>query len=674
MIIRVDDINRVQYEAVFQKAYDDLVAAGKIHDDADRFTSLEEFFSHIKDLIDIDKNYVIRIPVDEPTLTIDANKRTIDTSLFTKCINVQSDQIAETVIFSIDRYYDAMDLSNASIWVQWVLPTADDDKSKKGATAISLIDLETEPGKIRFGWPLDTKITRAPGKVQFAVRFFVKKNVSEPALDGGEKVESKVVYSLNTLPATLTIQPALQPELNDEATVNTPDSLFAYAIRNTQYGGKDVKNPQVPSFSAPGTDLPTEATLVEDTLTLLAQAVVGDLSDISYRWTYTSATGNQGEKDVTESGGTVGTAYRRSLAEKRVLSDDYYINSNVTLPEEGQKLQTVYYSHVEADKTAVNAFEHYLGEVFVDENGYTVGIDDKGKTLPLYEKYSAFTVPVEGPVTGTYRCYATASLKAGDNTLTSQEKSSYPCKLVGPSEISIKTPLAERAILILPENAGEDDVEETTLSIEVNRAEGDNSVYTYDWLMSSTSEGELTVVGENESSSFKVTLPGWYSVNAYSSLNRQTNEYIGDKETNYRCKVTKLPKIDTLVPSSSAENVLEDEDTLVIKYIEADSEMALTATATIDGASSFDENDLFSEGLTFTWNTVEIDTNVSTVITEGVTTTVEGNVVSSTLTTKPSMENKRYQCSVINSLNGEVVEKLVEFIVPYVSPKDEPQS
>ena len=662
MIIRVDNTNRTQYEALFQKAYDDLVAAGKITESTSRFTSLEEFFSHIEDIIAEDKNYLIRIPVDEPTLAIDANKRTIDTSLFTKCVNVQSDQIAETVVFSIDRYYDAMDLSHTSIWVQWTAPDEKGKAAREGATEISLIDLETEPGKIRFGWPLDTDVTKMPGKVQFSVRFFVKANVTVPTLEGGEKIESRVVYSFNTLPATLTIQSALQPELNDEITVNKPDSLFAYAIRNTQYGGKDIKNPQVPTFNAPGTDLPTEATLVDNTLTLLAQAVVGDVSEVSYRWTYTSATGDQGEKDATESGGTVGTAYRRSLAEKRVLSDDYYSNSSVTLPEEGQELQTVYYSHVESDKTVVDAFERYFGEVSVDENGYTVG--DNG--LPLYEKYSAFTVPAEGPVTGTYRCYAVASLSAGDKTLTSEEKPSYPCKLVSPSEVSVKTPLAKRAILILPENAGEDDVEKTTLSIEVNHTEGDNSVYTYDWLSASTSTGELTTLAEDSGSSFTATLPGWYSVNAYSSLNRQVNEYIGD-DAGYRCKVTFMPKIDTLVPSSSIDGLIDGEkDTLTLNAVHDGDEMTLTATATVDKASTFDADDLYSEGLTFTWSIIEPDTNIPTVVTEGISTVTEGNVITSTITLVANTENIHYQCSVINALNEETAEKSVDFVLSVV--------
>ena len=90
MIIRVDDINRIQYEKLFKEAYKDLVDAGVITEtnSLNRFTSLEEFFSKIEHIIAANSNYLIRIAIDEPTLKIDANKRTIDTSLFTKCVNV----------------------------------------------------------------------------------------------------------------------------------------------------------------------------------------------------------------------------------------------------------------------------------------------------------------------------------------------------------------------------------------------------------------------------------------------------------------------------------------------------------------------------------------------------------------------------------------------------------
>ena len=49
MIIRVDNTNRVQYEALFTRAYEDLVAAGVTVETSTpgRFTSLEEFFSKI---------------------------------------------------------------------------------------------------------------------------------------------------------------------------------------------------------------------------------------------------------------------------------------------------------------------------------------------------------------------------------------------------------------------------------------------------------------------------------------------------------------------------------------------------------------------------------------------------------------------------------------------------
>ena len=112
--------------------------------------------------------------------------------------------MAETVVFSIDRYYDYMDLKNTNIWVQWTAPGID-GTPREGATEITLIDVETDPGQLRFGWPLDSEITRVPGKVQFSVRFFVKKDVEVIGLDGNPKTEKRVVYSFNTLPASLTI-------------------------------------------------------------------------------------------------------------------------------------------------------------------------------------------------------------------------------------------------------------------------------------------------------------------------------------------------------------------------------------------------------------------------------------------------------------------------------------
>ena len=107
------------------------------------------------------------------------------------------------------------------------------------------------------------------------------------------------------------------------------------------------------------------------------------------------------EKDVTESGhGTGGVAYRKSIASTRVLSDDYYDATNVTASSN----KDVYYSHVENDKAFVEAFKPYTGEVKKVEQSDGTFLTVSADGLPLYEKYSTFTVPATGAVTGTYIC------------------------------------------------------------------------------------------------------------------------------------------------------------------------------------------------------------------------------------------------------------------------------
>lgn len=651
MIIRVDDTNRVQYEALFTKAYEDLVNAGVIVETQTpgRFTSLEEFFSKITDIIAANRNYLIRIPVDEPVLAIDANKRSIDTTLFTKCVNVQSDQIAETVIFSIDRYYDYMDLKNTSIWVQWTAP-GEDGKMREGATEITLIDVETEPGKVRFGWPLDADITKVPGKVQFSVRFFIKKDVEVPNLSGGVDVVNKVVYSFNTLPATLTIQNALQPALNEATSVNKPDGLFAYAIRNSLYSGKDTKVPQTPSFSAPGQDLPTEATLVDDTLTLMAQAVVGDTSNIAYRWTYTSATDGEGEKDAAEHG-TVGIAYRKSIAEKRVVSDDYYSAATVTADSEERK--DVYYSHVDNDKVFVEAFEPYRGEVKTVEldDGSILTVTESG--LPLYEKYSTFTVPAEGPVTGTYVCYAVGN----NGFIDGEEQPSYPCKLVSPSEIDVAKPLAKSVVMVIPEGAEEGTPASANLVVEVVKAANDNSAYTYKWLKGNTQTDTLTAVSEDyiPENEFTVTTPGWYTTYIHSHLNRQTNEF----KTAHRCKVTFEPAVPTVSFDTAA---MDDSDADTCFIVEpAGNEISLKLNASVANATTYNKDDLYSEGLTYTWTYRVNDGAEDVPVTAA--DIVGGDISSNEIKIVVSENIRLYKCAVTNTLNGKTAVFPAEFSI-----------
>jgi hypothetical protein len=115
------------------------------------------------DLLALDPAYMM-LPIDEAAFTINANTRAISTP---KVVTLQNDQIAETLTFTIDRYFDYMDLYNATVYVQWTLPSG-----KEGATEIELKDITTMPGKIRFGWPLDSDVTSEIGTVRYSVRFW----------------------------------------------------------------------------------------------------------------------------------------------------------------------------------------------------------------------------------------------------------------------------------------------------------------------------------------------------------------------------------------------------------------------------------------------------------------------------------------------------------------------
>ena len=166
MIITITEKNAGLYNALFAKAYQELEAINKLKPEVvnteRRFLSLDDYFAHMADLLALNPTYMM-LPIDEAAFTINANTRAISTP---KVVTLQNDQIAETLMFTVDRYFDYMDLYNARVFVQWTLPSG-----KEGATEIELKDITTIPGKIRFGWPLDSDVTSEIGTVRYSVRF-----------------------------------------------------------------------------------------------------------------------------------------------------------------------------------------------------------------------------------------------------------------------------------------------------------------------------------------------------------------------------------------------------------------------------------------------------------------------------------------------------------------------
>jgi hypothetical protein len=106
----------------------------------------------------------------------------------------------------IDRYYEAMDLNNTTIYIEWETP-----KGKNGGTKsisehyLKIIDDENYPGKLIFGWAISEAITKASGVLKFAVRFIQRDE------------NKKIAYSFNTLTAQVNILPSLGLDLENDS-------------------------------------------------------------------------------------------------------------------------------------------------------------------------------------------------------------------------------------------------------------------------------------------------------------------------------------------------------------------------------------------------------------------------------------------------------------------------
>lgn len=235
MITYINSNNAKKYSRLFKDAEDALVqkwrAENKNPEDDDRFgkiitdeetgeqyysngiSSLNTYFSWINDLLNISElpvtdeegaiipgEYVefdgmrfSMLPVDEEVFTIDANTRkiTVPAEFATNGISVQGDEISEVVYFKINRFFDATDLFNQDIMIEWIAPSG-----LKGYSVPTVKVLDETTNYVIFGWALASAITEAAGNVTFSVRFYKY-----------DDDNNKIQYSLSTLTQTAKIQP-----------------------------------------------------------------------------------------------------------------------------------------------------------------------------------------------------------------------------------------------------------------------------------------------------------------------------------------------------------------------------------------------------------------------------------------------------------------------------------
>ena len=173
---------------------------------------LPSYYSVIDELAKIGGPKYLRVPIDEEPFEIDTNTRKInipaDITGNKWVIGVKDDHMAEVLYFTIDRFFDDTDLAvcfpregdsvhKGQTYVQW-----------KNGAAVGLDPVhyvQIDESRIIFGWILHDVITKASGDITFSIRFQYHK----VGTSTGPDLNSEVLYSFNTLPATCKLLPNL---------------------------------------------------------------------------------------------------------------------------------------------------------------------------------------------------------------------------------------------------------------------------------------------------------------------------------------------------------------------------------------------------------------------------------------------------------------------------------
>lgn len=645
VIVTINEKNADRYNALFAKAYRALEAKGWLKDEAKnsegRFLSLNHYLAHAKELFNLDdktSGYLL-IPLDEPAFAINADSRAIAPA---KVVVLQNDNFAETIQFTVDRYFDHMDLNEARIFVQWTLP----DGTEGATWADELKDL-TIPGKIRFGWTLTSDVTAQPGIVKFSVRFW---NKALDEVDGQEKV----VYSFNTLTSSLTISPSLQPIVNDENSAIAPkgSGLFEKAIIDSQILVEGTPLPLSPHFSSPGLNLRTEETLVDNTLTLRAQAIVGDTGSIDYEWYYTPAV----DTPLMINGEEYIFSAKNSYPFKDIVKD-----GKVILPgfeHFGGTVNNLDYQLFDYTSTGKLNF----GDRYFVKNGSRY--DPYGETTvpdsgDLYERYTSYTVPSgDAKVTGTYIVKAT-------NTITpnvSLPQPSNPCVLIGPDVVTLTKDLEESRI-ILDSEKGVD----LTIGSKPQRNQATQVKYSWAVNTQSNAINFAEDLKPGNGTIYNTKTPGWYQSKVEATLNRETKEMATKV-----CKVTFYPKIPILDYDEATKAMIGEGSVIPTFTGNAVLNVVIVSSRPeeYEGKTEFAE-ELFSEGYTYRWTKQQPD-GVETPVTAADVTSglIEGPIDGPSLAVKEQATFGTYafKCYVTNYLNGKDIEsKASDALCFYVS-------
>ena len=451
-----------------------LDEASGLYISLDPITTIEKYFSYLRYLVILggaDSNdeytrlhssgrrYTI-LPIDEDNFIIDANARTITvpTSFAKNGIGVEGDELSEVLYFEIDRYFDAMDLDTADIYIEWTRPDGQSGVSKPW-----VIDIESHPNKIIFGWALSSSITKEVGALKFAVRFF----------QWADSEHTKLQYSWATQVQTAIIKATLNFALSSNdymAELDTDNTIIA-RIQNSETYVTDNEEANIPIYvfdlnnnlvtrelAGGGTEIQEAGVQADnkvyidlvvdennhESYTFKVQARSTDSGIISYNWLKKG----QGQYVGTEAYNTAENT-QSSIGITFELTEDETANAD-----------KIYY-----EKTTVNGVDAYKAFTRTLE-----GINPHNEGL--YERFAFCTIEK----IGEYYAVAT-NRKTGKNLKT---KDSYTCVVPMPVEPSITTQIP--SYQIIPEVAGEENKVILTVVAANDESNGSNKgTLSYTW-------------------------------------------------------------------------------------------------------------------------------------------------------------------------------------------------
>ena len=474
-----------------------------------RFTSLEEYYTRIGNLASLHSANVktsennegyskyskyLMLPMDEihgnNVFSIDPNSRVINVpaSISRNGVSITGDELAETLLFEIDRFFDTTDLVTTDIYIQWTNPAG-----QEGASKITMVDYNSKPGKLLFGWPLTSKVTvenanQTNGQLKFAVRFFKRE-----AGDSG-----RITYSLNTLPATVVIKQALYTNWNDLLDIDDPAAELAIAIENG------------PASDGPSAELPViymnleaiayldegDADEDKDSVNLQIRAVTKDSGVRRYEWIFKPSY-------IVDNKIVLGTSQVVPKQEEYVLTTDIAYNADKK-----------YYKNL-----GEGGFKTYDPDVDGDFAVVKGG---------LYEPCSNLLVAWKDGkhVTGTY------TVKAYNRVGKSEvSKESAIVTIPHPTEIKFSEKGDLKANAWLTANSETGALNNETLRVTTEATPGNTSTI-YKWEYTDTFNGVMSEVmtepddegisvAKSISSFLELNEPGWYRVTATASLNKE---------------------------------------------------------------------------------------------------------------------------------------------------------